>query len=212
MGFPLINIIIRTSNRPTLFARCLNSILHQTYRRFHVIVGYDSEAALTYLPEYITKLPVSADKSLPYYYDCYCNDLKVIVPDGWFFFLDDDDTLTRPTILEELVPHLSPPHEAIICQFLRNGVAKPRSNYIRNKVIAEGKIGLPCLVLHSKHKALSGLDGQKAGDYRYIREVTDNVPTKFIELPLVTCDRRSRGAMEQNSQLTETSGIIENNL
>lgn len=204
---PLINILIRTSNRPTLFARCLQSIHAQTYQNYRIIVGYDRASALAYVPADLTKIFVYADNSLPYFYDCYCNHLKVMVDDGWFFFLDDDDVLTRPTSLEELVAHIQEPG-AIICQFMRNGLPKPRTPYIRRGIIEEGKIGLPCLVLHSKYKSLSGLDGQKAGDYRYIKEVTSQVPTKFIELPLVTCDRRSQGSME--TVLTENSGRIEN--
>lgn len=206
---PLINILIRTSNRPQLFARCLDSITTQTYPHYRIIVAYDRPEALTYIPDDLTKLFVTADNSLPFFYDRYCNQLRTLVDEGWFFFLDDDDILTRPTILEELAQHLTGPHEAIICQFLRNGLAKPRTPYIRRRIIEEGKIGLPCLVLHSKHKHLSELDGHKSGDYRYIRAVTDQVPTKFIELPLVTCDRRSRGEME-NSPYIENSGNIEN--
>jgi len=126
------------------------------------------------------------------------------VESGWFFFLDDDDILASNTVLEELADHLKQP-DAIICQMLRNGVPKPRDNYINNRIIAEGKIGLPCLVLHSKYKALSGLDGYKAGDYRYIKEVTDQVLTKFITLPLVDAGARGHGKMEQNTQITENS-------
>lgn len=148
---------------------------------------------------------VYSDNSLPYYYDCYCNELKEEVTDGWFFFLDDDDALTSPTVLQELSEHLTGPHEAIICQFLRNGVPKPADNYIRKQVIWEGKIGLPCLVLHSKHKALSGLDGQKAGDYRYIKEVTSQVNTKFIALPLVSAGHRGHGKMESNTNISNIS-------
>ena len=192
---PLVNILIRTSYRPAQFARCLESVRNQTYRNIRIVVGYDRATALEYIPKDIEKHFVYADNSLPYYYDCYCNDLKLLVNEGWFFFLDDDDVLTCPTILEELADQLKIPG-AIICQFLRNGVPKPRDNYIRNKIIAEGKIGLPCLVLHSKHKALSGLDGQKAGDYRYIKEVTDQVRTKFITLPLVSAGPRGHGQME----------------
>lgn len=192
----LINILIRTSQRPALFARCLQSISAQTYPRYRIIVAYDRPEALAYIPAELTKLYVQADKSLPFFYDRYCNQLRTLVTEGWFCFLDDDDILTRPTILEELAQHFTDPHEALICQFLRNGIEKPRTPYIRRRIIEEGKIGLPCLVLHSKHKHLSELDGQKSGDYRYIKAVTDQLPTKFIELPLVTCDRRSQGEME----------------
>lgn len=194
-AIPLINILIRTSYRPAQFARCLESINAQTYRNIRIVVGYDRAAALEYIPKNIESHFVYADNSLPYYYDVYCNELKLLVNKGWFFFLDDDDVLTCPTILEELADQLKIPG-AIICQFLRNGVPKPRDNYIRNKIIAEGKIGLPCLVLHSKHKELSGLDGQKAGDYRYIKEVTDQVRTRFITLPLISAGPRGHGQLE----------------
>lgn len=200
MTGPLINILIRTSNRPAAFARCMESIRSQTYRNIRIIVGFDDKAALQYIPKDIEAWNVSDEKDCPYFYDLYCNNLKLKVAVGWFLFLDDDDILTSPTVLQDLSEHLAGPHEAIICQFLRNGVPKPADNYIQKRVIREGKIGLPCMVLHSKHKALSGLDGQKAGDYRYIKEVTDQVNTKFIALPLVSAGPRGYGQMETTLQ------------
>lgn len=205
MDSPLINILIRTSYRPAQFARCLESIRSQTYRNIRIVVGYDDERALGYIPANVEWTFSQARNSIPFFYDLYCNDLKLIVTDGWFFFLDDDDVLASPAVLQELAEHLTGPNEAIICQFLRNGVPKPADNYIRKRVIWEGKIGLPCLVLHSKHKELSGLDGQKAGDYRYIKEVTSQVNTKFIALPLVDAGARGHGRMEPNNELSKIS-------
>lgn len=205
MELPLINILIRTSYRPEQFAKCLESIRAQKYHNYRIVVSYDRATALEYVPNGIDVYPVVPYEEYPYYYDLYCNTLKEKVTAGWFLFLDDDDTLTSPTILEQLFEHLTGPHEAIICQFLRNGVPKPAHNYIRKNVIQEGKIGLPCLVLHSKHKKLSGLDGQKAGDYRYIKEVTSQVPTKFISLPLVSAGPRGHGKMEPNIKISNIS-------
>lgn len=198
----LITILIRTSYRPAQFARCMESIRNQTYPNIRVIVGYDNSDALKYTERqsFVYSKYTEPDKSLPFFYDCYCNELKLLVHCGWFFFLDDDDVLSSPTVLQELSEHLTGPHEAIICQFLRNGAPKPADNYIRKQVIREGKIGLPSMVLHSKHKALSGLDGQKAGDYRYIKEVTDQVNTKFIALPLVSAGPRGHGQLEPDLQ------------
>jgi glycosyltransferase involved in cell wall biosynthesis len=197
--------LIRTSNRPVQFARCLESIRNQTYQNVRIVVGFDYLRALEYIPKGIERQMVYADKTLPCYYDCYCNQLKLNTEIDWFFFLDDDDILASPTVLQELSEHLTGPQEAIICQFLRNGVPKPADNYIRKRVIWEGKIGLPCLVLHSKYKDLSGLDGQKAGDYRYIKEVTDQVPTKFIALPLVSSGPRGFGKMESETNISNIS-------
>lgn len=196
MAGPLINILIRTSYRPAQFARCLESIANQTYRNIRIVVGFDNLRALEYIPKGIERQMVYADKTLPYFYDVYCNQLKLNTEMGWFFFLDDDDVLASQMVLQELSEHLHVLNSAIICQFLRRGVPKPADNYIRKGVIREGKIGLPCLVLHSKHKALSGLDGQKAGDYRYIKEVTGRVNTKFITLPLVSAGPRGHGQLE----------------
>jgi glycosyltransferase involved in cell wall biosynthesis len=188
---PLINILIRTSSRPAQFARCLESIRNQTYKNIQIIVGFDNPEAVRYIPigDNIRKLFIEPFCNYPYFYDLYCNTLKLLVTHGWFFFLDDDDALASNTVLEELAEHLT----------------EPADNYIRKKIIAEGKIGLPCLVLHSKHKALSGLYGHKAGDYRYIKEVTDQVPTKFIALPLVNAGARGHGKMEGKDNLSNIS-------
>src|SRR5690242_2433625 len=135
MSQPLINILIRTSNRPELFTRCLESVRQQTYKNYHIVVGYDRFTALDYIPEDLEKWSVSAhDESQPYYYDIYCNILKMTVKHGWFFFLDDDDTLATPTVLEELAAHLTEPG-AIICQMLRNNFPKPRGNYIKHHIV-----------------------------------------------------------------------------
>lgn len=198
MSQPLINILIRTSNRPALFARCIESVSGQTYKNIRIIVGHDRASSLDYIPKGLETIFIYADNSIPYYYDLYCNDLKQQVTNGWFFFLDDDDILANPLVLEELADQLKRPG-AIICQFIRNGIPKPRDNYIKNKIIQEGKIGLPSMVLHHSFKHIGQLDGQKGGDYRYIKVVTDQVPTKFICLPLVATDRRSLGQMEANS-------------
>jgi hypothetical protein len=173
--------------------------MSQTYKNVRVIVGFDEDAAEAYIPDEIECHFVAADPCIPYFYDLYCNDLKDRVTDGWFFFLDDDDTLASPTVLEQLAAHLSEPG-AIICQMLRNGIPKPADNYIRKGVIREGKIGLPCLVLHSKYRDIGELDGQKAGDYRYIQQVTERVPTRFIPLALVDAGTRGHGKMESSFQ------------
>lgn len=189
----MITILIRTNGkRASLFARALESVHWQSFKNYQVIVGYDSPSALTYIPENIFSIPVGTESRLEFFYDAYCKQLAQFVPDNsWFFFLDDDDFLTSPGVLLELNKHLVNEDEPIVCQMLRNGVPKPRNG----RRIDAGKIGLPCLVLHSKHKHLVHLDCQKAGDYRYIKHVTEVLPKwKFVEMVLVETDRRSFGA------------------
>ena len=47
-----INILIRTSSRPEYFEKCIQSILNQTYKFFHVYVCYDTEDSHEYLRKY----------------------------------------------------------------------------------------------------------------------------------------------------------------
>lgn len=193
---PQITILIRTSNRPELFQRCIDSIIKQTLRP-DVIVSYDNDAAVSYIPPGVRTIKVTPDPSLEYFYDLYCNDLMHLVDDGWMLFVDDDDYLISPTILEEVSEYLTDPDQPVICQFLRYDRPKPNKYEINNGCIKEGKVGLPCIILHAKHKYLAQLDGKKSGDYRFIKAITDQLQCKFLPLVLVDTDRRSFGKMEE---------------
>jgi glycosyltransferase involved in cell wall biosynthesis len=192
---PQITIIIRTSNRPELFTRALQSVRQQTFP-VEILVAYDNPGALEYVPGDVRSYPVSADKTAPFFYDLYCNTLLQIIGDGWILFLDDDDWLSTPRVIEQMVQHLDDPDRPIICQFLRHNMPKPNAKEMAVGCIKEGKIGLPCLFLHAKHKNLARLDGQKSGDYRFILAISEALKCKFIEQVVVETDRRSFGKME----------------
>lgn len=189
----MITALIRTSNRPELFQRALESLHWQTYKDWNVIVGVDSLQAVKYtnLHGFNDQVGLDYYTSEPFFYDKYCQQLAPHVPDDhWFFFLDDDDYLTNPNALAEIAPYLTDPSKPVICQFLRNGVPKPRNG----KRIDAGKVGLPCLFLHATHKHLVKCDGYKAGDYRMIKSVCDTLGGyKFAPVVVVETDRRSFG-------------------
>lgn len=122
-----------------------------------------------------------------YSYNLLCNILKEQVPDGsFFFFLDSDDYLI-PGAIEELLPHLEE-DKAIIVKMLRNGRAKPSENRIER-----GRIGLPCLVLHSKHKHIADVAAFAHGDFMWIRGVSQKLPVKYVDVVLVDVGKRSHG-------------------
>jgi len=54
MKNPLINILVRTSNRPNFFAKCYQSIREQTYKNIRLIVSYDDEFTKEYTSGYET--------------------------------------------------------------------------------------------------------------------------------------------------------------
>lgn len=191
----MFNILIRTSFRPLGFKKTLSSIYQQSYKNIRIIVSYDNEDALSYIPEHLDKVRVYKTDDL-FYYDNYGNNLKELVNSGWFFFLDDGDVLSHPTILETLRREVSKQH-GVIVQFSRNGKLKPSDKLIKNRLILRGKIGMPCLILWHKHKNLVDFDGSVgAADYWWIKRVSDKVRLKFSPICLVHTGERDNGVME----------------
>lgn len=194
----LINILIRTSNRPQLFKRCLDSIEGQTYNNIRVIVGFDRKSALRYIPtDKVSEIQVFPNLSKPFFYNIYCNELKQHVRDGWLIWVDDDDYLDSPTVLEDISKHLTNPDEAIICQFRRNQAPKPSNRTMNYKQIARGKIGLPCLILHHSNKNIADIRGDHDyDDYLYIKRISELMPVKFVKQVVVNSPVRGWGKVE----------------
>ncbi len=184
MEQPLINILIRTSHRPDLFKRAIRSVQTQTYRNVNVIIGCDTEESWDYTRGYIA-YRMHRDLTANHYWNLYCNQLKSLVKEGWFFYLDDDDYLVNSNALTNIAEHLINPDEGVICQMLRNGKPKPRKELMEQKKIECGRIGAPCLFLHSSKKDIANWDGFKAGDYRWIKNVSLRLPMKFIQTVVV---------------------------
>ena len=121
-----------------------------------------------------------------YSYNLYCNEMKDKIKGGYFFFLDSDDKLI-PRAIEKIIPHLKE-DKALIVQMLRNGRPKPKEGKIER-----GKIGMPCMILHSKHKHLADVGDKEDSDYQWIKAVTDKIGYDFVPIPLVDAGKRGRG-------------------
>lgn len=181
---PLINILIRTSNRPTTFMRLLNSITDSDYPNIRIIVGYDNEQALRYIPKGLETIFVSADRSLPYWYDEYCNILSELVTEGYYFYADDDDKLIDSNVLSRL-PLTGP---GLIVQLQRQNNIVPRDLNYR-----KGQIGMPCLILHHSLKKVAYIKGNGAGDYFWIKEVTSQIEIPFVPIVVVYSFAKGNG-------------------
>lgn len=195
MNSPLINILIRTSAREKAFSRCLQSIQQQTYRNVRLVVSYDTEKRPEYVPlelgeRLITAIPVPKCTT-EYGYNLYCNDLISQVNEGYWLILDDDGLLYNKTVIEHLVPHLKE-NKANIVRFIRGKKVKPPT-----KAIISGKIGMPCILLHAKHKGIAQFDDSSNADYKFIKEAVDKLGMNYIPMVVVRDDVRQRGAMEE---------------
>lgn len=184
----LINILIRTSYRPNGFKRALQSVLNQTHKDVRIIVSYDNHNALRYIPDTVEKIRVHRGEG-KYFYDDYCNQLKGMVTNGYFMFLDDDDFLINPDILASLP--LSPDY-GLLVQLRRGSVIRPLISEILS-----GKIGMPCLILHHSHKHLADIPPHGVGDYHWIKAVSEKLPIRFEPIVVVCSDSRGNGKHER---------------
>jgi hypothetical protein len=191
---PLINILIRHKvDRKDQLIRCFDSI-KQTYKNWKVIMSLEQPVPLAQYEH----SPVIYIQVPSQHYNLHCNDLKKQVKEGWFFYLDDDDYLASPNVLEELSHHLF--EGALIVQFLRKNnnnrgrdVKKPSDAMIANKQIKKGMIGGGCLVLHHSFKDVADWLPHAGADYDYIKAVTDVVPTRFVPLVLQIAENKNNG-------------------
>lgn len=191
----LINLLVRTSYRRELFHRLMASIETQTYKNIKVIVSYDDERALEYIPEEIHKIRVYKDYKHTFFYDGYVNSLKEQVTSGYFVAIDDDDVLASSDCIEKLVKHLKG-QQGVICQFSRNGKLKPSNDLIKRKLILRTKIGMPCLVLHHSLKNVAHIDcSVGASDFHWIKAVSKKVKLRFVPIVVAFADRRSNGSV-----------------
>lgn len=164
----------------------MKSIRSQTHEHIRVIVAYDDDRALEYIPENYEKLKVQRTGER-YFYDLYCNKLKNLVTEGYFIFLDDDDYLANHTVIERLMPQLKE-CEANIVKLSRKDKIYPRI-----EVIQSGQIGMPCMVLHHSHKNIANVTAEGRGDSVWILAATKLLPTNFIDLIVVRSDRKGSG-------------------
>lgn len=186
MEQPLINILIRTSSRPNAFRRCLKSIVSQSYPNIRIIIGYDNEKALDYIPKGLETYFVSADHSLPFFYDAYIPQLLDFVTEGYAYILDDSEVL-MPDVLQKVV--LDAP--VVLVQLQRGDIIVPKSADIKI-----GMVGFPCVFVHYTLKNAAYISPYGVGDSLWIKELQKQVGLKFQEIIVAYSQYRDFGKME----------------
>lgn len=166
-----INILIRTSNRPYYFKKCIDSITCQKYKNYKIIICYDDIKSYDYIVEnnlqensfYINVL--SNEK---YKFNLYNNYLMDKVEDGFILFLDDDDEFTHNEVLNIINNHIKSDDDIIIWKFMRpDKLIYPQCL----DKISIGEIDTTMVCFNSKFKHLSQWMDCKNGDYYFYTEL-----------------------------------------
>lgn len=184
----MFSLLIRhKQSRVEEMRRCLKSVYEQTYKNYEIIVSKESQGSdgngAMQINDYTYELYVPIE-----HYNLHCNHLKDWVQKGWFVYVDDDDALAGPNVLQDLsniIVNNYPWKGAYIGRFLRNGRPKPPMSMMRQGIIQKGFVGGGCCVLHHSFKDVADWQGVQAGDYYWLKELQDKgVPMKFIDLIL----------------------------
>ncbi len=164
-----INILVRTSNRPTYFKECIESILNQNYSNYKVIIGYDKVESLEYLNNYkdndkIEIYPMSTTSKEYFKHNLYLNTMMDKVTDGFIMYLDDDDMMSHNNSLNILNENIVNENDLIIWKFMRpDKLICPKSN-----VIKKGHISGCAYSFNSKYKLKSRWVDRQCSDYIFI--------------------------------------------
>lgn len=198
----MINILIRTSNRHKEFSQCIKSIRAQTYKNVRLIISSDKHKE-DY--PFVSDVTEGFDRTIhfvdwngqPYGWNLYCNTLKSHVKEGWFFYLDDDDWLSKSRSLMVISKHLKDPEVGVICQYYRKRMAKPSNlvleqGYVKPESIIKGHIGGSAIFLHASQKEIADWQSKKAADFDFIKDVSSKIPLKFVAVPVVQTGNSGR--------------------
>ena len=90
---PLINIMIRTSNRPISFKRLLGTIKDQTCSNYKLVISVDNDKTAEYVKEngFIDYLYMDKNNESMKTANLYFNYLIASVEEGFVWGVDDDD-------------------------------------------------------------------------------------------------------------------------
>jgi hypothetical protein len=176
----MINILIRTSNRPEQFKLCIDSILKQSYQNFKIICCYDDEKSKEYInfnDNRILSYFINLDNCQHYKYNLYCNFLLSKVNDGWIMFLDDDDMLSDNNALQTIMNYTDSNNNLIFWKVL----IKNKEIYPKNtNNINVGEIANSGFCFHSKFKGYSKWKCGRKSDLYFIKNMQNKIKFKNI--------------------------------
>lgn len=179
----IFNILIRTSNRPDYFKKCIESIRKQNFSgevRIHVC--YDTLETFKYVKKYTDINLIFIENNKKYYsFNLYCNELLNEVKEGWIIFIDDDDMFITDDALNIISSRISNENDLIIWQFLRpDKIITPREKF------KLGEIDTTCFCFHNNFKNKSKWVSDRCSDFTYFEKLDKkcNFHKIFLNLPL----------------------------
>lgn len=203
---PLINILIRTSNRPNYFQSCIKSIYQQSYKHINIIVSYDNNQTYEYLKRYkgiktlrvflqeknYPEQEIARNHIMKFPANLYLNDLMNLVKRGYILYLDDDDYFTNSNSIQTIVDNISSQNDLLFWRVqLPNNKVIPEDEYYRKVPVFTHISGIGFAFNH-KYINIAQWDGWKGGDYAVATKLYTAIPNKiYIDKVLTGLQRKT---------------------
>lgn len=186
---PLINLMLRTHNRPKMFAKCYNSIKNQTYKNIRILAGFDNKETELYLTPYkcrqigyepITERTKKQEGFGQYFpFNNYTNILKNEAKTGYIMGLDDDDCFLNDNALEEITNHITSENDLLLWRVDLGTIIPSDENFGKNIVMKDiAGIGFMC---HTKHLKNYQWEPYRRSDYRVIKYLSEKLNVIWID-------------------------------
>ena len=209
MEKPLLNVLVRTSNRPNHFARCYKSIRLQTYKNVRLIVSYDDETTKEYVKGYNidalvgfdrledwSKIPPEnfhpgySEKAFPP--NGYFNKMMGHTKPGYILYLDDDNLLSSPKSLEEIAGRITGSRQMLLWRVQFPGYLVP-DNYHFRHIPGPCQVDTAGFAFHTDYIKHAIWDGYNYSDFRTALNLFLHIPEKvWINEPLI-CTHHEAG-------------------
>jgi hypothetical protein len=184
---PIVNILVRTCNRPMYFKQCIQSITEQTYRNINIFVaveGRDYTVPYPVYPMSVTKTnsipPIVGkfDYGVPFHSNLYLNDLHKKVKEGIIIYLDDDDILSQKTTVAQVVKEYKKGNDLVLWRVKIGKRVVPKKENFGNKPVCCDISGIG-FAFDAKYK--KDWEPYKRGDYRLVDEIYKVAKVKWID-------------------------------
>ena len=184
----MINILIRTHNRPEKFRKCIKSIESQTYKDWRIIISADNDRAERWVKlsgyEYIRtdKVFYKSVKEifrLRKHFNRYFNVLQERVKDGFIIYMDEDVIMKTENSLQLIADNAKEDKLLIYKYRIRlDRWSRPEIKYW-NKKPERTHINTGSFCHHAKHKV--EWRGISAGDYFAVSDLYNRLETIWLD-------------------------------
>jgi hypothetical protein len=196
---PIVNILVRTANRPNFFVKCIKSIQKQTYQNINIFVSIDDKSN-----DYTIKYPVYpvfVNKTNEYHlpdtsenygrvmtYNLYFNSMYPRIDKGLILYLDDDDCYPETNSIEKIVNEYKKGNELIIWKVKIGNKVIPEPEYF-GKEPAVFQISGIGFAFDAKYKAHAIWEEFKRGDFRVAKKLFNIIPKCIHINEILACSQ-----------------------